>query len=457
MEQIGSVLAKQREFFQTGKTREVPFRLEMLARLRSAMEKYEEPLADALQADLGKSRFEGFMCEYGLTLTELTYMQKHMRRLAKGHVVSTPITNFAARSFRSPTPYGNVLIMSPWNYPILLTIEPLIDALAAGNTAVVKPSAYSPETSAVLCRMLRETFGEEYVAVVTGGREENQSLLHQRFDKIFFTGGKNVGREVLRCAAEHLTPVTLELGGKSPVIVDDTAKIDLAARRIVWGKYLNLGQTCVAPDYVLCVKGVRDRLLEALKREITRQYGPDPLGSASYGKMINEKHFDRVMGLIDQDKVAFGGKADRARLRIAPTVLRDVTWDDAVMGEEIFGPVLPILTVDSVDEAIAMVNDHPHPLALYVFSQDRQAQKRVLKLCRFGGGCINDTIVHLATNSMPFGGMGESGMGAYHGKYGFECFSHYRSIVDKKTWIDVPMRYQPVKGLYEKMLHLFLR
>lgn len=397
------------------------------------------------------------MCETGMTLSELSWMRRHLAGLMRGHTVMTPLAQFAAHSFRSPSPYGNVLIMSPWNYPLMLTLEPLIDALAAGNTAVVKPSAYAPATSAVIQKLIAECFDPEYVFVVTGGRAENQALLNQKFDKIFFTGGKAVGREVLRHAAEYLTPVTLELGGKSPCIVDATANIRLAAKRIVFGKYLNCGQTCVAPDYLYCEASIRDELVQAIREEITAQFGADPLQNENYGKIINQKHFERILGLIDPAKVVAGGNADAQALRIAPTVMTDVTFDDAVMGEEIFGPILPVLTWNSLDEAIAQVESRPHPLALYFFTSSSANRKQVLSHCRFGGGCINDTIIHLATSAMPFGGVGESGMGGYHGKAGFEEFSHTRSIVDKKTWIDLPMRYQPYTGLKDRMIRMFLR
>ena len=347
--------------------------------------------------------------------------------------------------------------MSPWNYPVLLTLDPLIDAIAAGNTAVVKPSAYAPCTFNVMKTMIEECFPAHYVAVVDGGRAENQALLQQRFDMIFFTGGKTVGREVLRHAAEYLTPVTLELGGKSPCIVDSTAKIRLAAKRIVFGKYLNCGQTCVAPDYILCDKRIRDELITAILAEIEKQFGKEPLKNLNYGKIINEKHFERILGLINGEKLVYGGQSEPESLRIAPTVLNNITWDDAVMGEEIFGPLLPILTFDTLDEALDTVESHPHPLALYFFSEDKAAQKKVLDTCRFGGGCINDTIIHLATSNMPFGGVGESGMGSYHGRVGFETFSHYRSIVDKKTWMDLPIRYQKYTRLKEKMMRMFLK
>ena len=456
-QEIKDILQQQNHFFSSGKTIPAEFRLKQLESLKEAMIRHEADLAAALKEDLGKSRMESYMCEIGLTLSELTWMQKHLRSLMRSKRVSTPAAQFAAKSFRSPSPYGTVLIMSPWNYPVLLTLDPLIDAIAAGNTAVVKPSAYAPCTFDVMKTIIEECFPKHYVAVVDGGRAENQALLQQRFDMIFFTGGKTVGREVLRHAAEYLTPVTLELGGKSPCIVDSTAKIRLAAKRIVFGKYLNCGQTCVAPDYILCDKRIRDELITAILAEIEKQFGKEPLKNPNYGKIINEKHFERILGLINGEKLVYGGQSEPELLRIAPTVLNNITWDDAVMGEEIFGPLLPILTFDTLDEALDTVESHPHPLALYFFSEDKAAQKKVLDTCRFGGGCINDTIIHLATSDMPFGGVGESGMGSYHGRVGFETFSHYRSIVDKKTWMDLPIRYQKYTGLKEKMMRMFLK
>ena len=450
-------ISTQRDFFATGATLPLSFRLKQLEQLKLALKRHEQDLYTALKADLGKSRMESYMCEIGLTLSELTWMQKHLPKLMRCKTVPTPLAHFAAKSFQSPFPYGTVLIMSPWNYPVLLTLEPLIDALAAGNTVILKPSAYAPHTSQILSQLLKECYPPEYVTMITGGREENQALLNQRFDKIFFTGGKTVGKEVLRHAAEYLTPVSLELGGKSPCIVDSSAKIPLAARRIVFGKYLNCGQTCVAPDYILCDKAIRDQLIDAIKSEIRRQFGKHPLENPSYGKIINRKHFQRLQGLIDSSKVIIGGQSDAKILRIAPTVMKNVTWDDAIMGEEIFGPILPILTYESLDEAIQTVESHPHPLALYFFSEDKAAQKKVLDRCHFGGGCINDTIIHLATSAMPFGGVGESGMGGYHGQAGFDEFTHYRSIVDKKTWMDLPVRYQRYNKFKRKMLRMFLK
>lgn len=455
---IDEILESQRRYFRSGATLSVSFRIEMLKKLRNAVEKYENEIGEALRKDLGKSDFEGFMCETGLVKSEISYMIRHTRRFASKHRVYTPLAQFASSSYKKPCPYGNVLIMSPWNYPFLLTIDPLADAIAAGNTAIVKPSAYSPATSAVIAKMLSECFSPEYVAVVTGGRKENAVLLDKKFDFVFFTGSQNVGKEVLRHTAETLTPAVLELGGKSPCIVDSTAKLKLAAKRIVFGKYLNCGQTCVAPDYILCHRSVREKLIEEVCTQIKKQYGEDPLTNPDYGKIINEKHFDRICGLLDKDKIVLGGRYSRETLQLEPTVMDRVTWEDAVMQEEIFGPIMPVLIFDSFDEIYSMLAGKPKPLALYLFSEDKQRIKEVTERCSYGGGCINDTIIHLATSEMGFGGVGESGMGSYHGKDGFDTFSHVKSIIDKKTWMDLPMRYRPYKkGLYGKLLHLFLR
>jgi aldehyde dehydrogenase (NAD+) len=455
--EIQQILARQREFFATGATLDVTYRIEALTRLRDAIRRREDEINEALAADLGKSRFESYMCEVGLACSELTHMIKHARAYAKERRVRTPLAQFAAKSYVKPVPYGVTLIMSPWNYPFMLTIDPLADALAAGNTAVLKPSAYSPRTSAVLQSLIEECFDPAYVAVVTGGRAENSCLLEEKFDHIFFTGSQSVGREVMRHAAAHLTPVTLELGGKSPCIVDRTANLKLAAKRIVFGKFLNCGQTCVAPDYVYCDETVHNQLLSEISRQIKLQFGEHPLDNGDYGKIINQKHFDRICALIDPSKVAFGGATQPESCRIEPTVLDRVTWDDPVMQEEIFGPVLPILTYRNIDEATEQINHRAHPLALYLFTEDKAQIRRVTAACQFGGGCINDTIIHLATSNMAFGGVGESGMGGYHGKVGFDTFSHHKSIVNKRTWMDLPMRYQPYRNVYDKMIRIFLK
>ena len=457
MQNIDNILESQRKFFQSGATLPVSFRIEMLKKLCNAVKKYEDKIADALKADLGKSTSESYMCEIGMVLSEITYMLRHIKKFAAKQYVPTPLAQFAAVSYKQPTPYGNTLIMSPWNYPFLLTLDPLVNAIAAGNTAIVKPSAYSPATGEVVKKLLEECFSEEYVAVVTGGRKENAALLDKKFDFIFFTGSTTVGKEVLRRAAEHVTPVVLELGGKSPCIVDNSAKIKLAARRIVFGKYLNCGQTCVAPDYVLCDASVKDELVKEICAEIKRQFGANSLNNPDYGKIINEKHFERVCGLIEAEKVVCGGEAKRESLQIAPTVLDNVTWSDAVMQEEIFGPVLPILTFTEFNEIFDMLKDKAKPLALYLFSEDKAHVKAVTERIPFGGGCINDTIIHLATSEMGFGGVGESGMGSYHGREGFDAFSHRKSIVNKKTWMDLPMRYQPYTKFFDKMIRRFLK
>lgn len=457
-EQISNLLEKQRKYYKSGATIPVQFRIRQLKKLYATVKQYENQINDALKADLGKSHYEGFMCETGLVLSEISYMIRHIKKFARKKWVHTPLAQFPSTSFRQPVPYGNTLIMSPWNYPFLLAMDPLVNAIAAGNTAIIKPSAYSSETSKVIENVIAACFEPEYVAVVTGGRAENAALLEQKFDFVFFTGSQAVGKEVLRHTSEHLTPVVLELGGKSPCIVDETANIKLAAKRIVFGKYLNCGQTCVAPDYILCHRSIKDAFVAEVVREIKRQYSEDPLENPDYGKIINEKHFDRLCSLIDEEKVVLGGQVNAATHQIAPTVMDNVTWTDAVMGQEIFGPVMPILVYDDFDALINDMKDKQKPLALYIFSSNKGHIRRITGELSYGGGCLNDVIIHLATSEMGFGGVGESGMGAYHGKTGFDAFSHYKSIVDKKTWLDLPMRYQPYKSkLYEKLLHIFLK
>lgn len=455
--EIKEIVQKQRSYFYTGATLPVEKRLDALKKLKTCIQKYEPLINEALKRDLGKSNFESYMCEVGLVLSELSYMIRHTPSYAKEKTVLTPLAQFASRSYKKPSPCGVVLVMSPWNYPFLLTIDPLIDAIAAGNTVVLKPSAYSPHTSRVIETIITECFDPRYVAVVNGGRAENNTLLNEHFDYIFFTGSQHVGREVMAKASVHLTPVTLELGGKSPCIVEKSANLKLAARRIVFGKYLNCGQTCVAPDYIYCDREIKDELIRQIQKQIRKQFGSTPLNNKNYGKIINEKHFTRICNLIDPSKVVYGGDSNPEALQIAPTVMNNVTFEDAVMQEEIFGPVLPVLAYDSLDEAIEKVNSMAHPLALYIFTSDKEAAEKVTSHCGFGGGCVNDTIIHLATSEMGFGGFGESGMGSYHGKDGFHTFSHYKSIVDKKTWLDLPMRYQPYRKIYEKLLRKFLK
>ncbi len=454
---IQALVSAQRAYFNTGATLPLSARRAALQRLREAITAHERDITAALRSDLNKSPTESYMCEIGMTLSELRFVERHLDGWARDRRHLTPLAQFPARSFTVREPYGVVLIMSPWNYPFLLTVEPLIGAIAAGNCCVVKPSAYSPATSAVLRGILAECFPPEFVAVVEGGRAENQALLDQKFDYIFFTGGVEVGKEVMTRAARHLTPVTLELGGKSPCIVDSTARLDLAAKRLVFGKLLNCGQTCVAPDYLLIDRRVKTPFLAYVQRWITVMYGENPLDNDGYVRMVNRKHFDRVMGLIDPAKVVFGGRGDPETLKIQPTVLDNVSPEDPVMQEEIFGPVLPVLTFDQIGEALDFVNARPRPLALYLFSQEKSTQERFLRRTSFGGGCINDTVIHLATSRMGFGGVGASGMGSYHGRDSFETFSHRKSVVKKSTLLDLPVRYAPYSPGKDRLLRLFLR
>jgi len=454
---IQKLLARQRAWFSTGVTLDVDTRLEYLRQLYDAIKTREGDICAALKADLGKSESEAFLCEIGMTLSELSYITKHLRRWARPKAHKTGLAHFPAKSFTLQEPYGIVLVMSPWNYPFLLTLDPLIGAIAAGNCCVVKPSAYAPATSAVITDLLHDVFPEEYVAVVQGGRRENALLLEQKFDYIFFTGGSSVGKLVMEKASANLTPVSLELGGKSPCIVDSSADLKLAARRIAFGKWLNCGQTCVAPDYVLVDRKVKDAFLTHLKGAIPAMYGADPLANPDYGKIINEKHFRRLLGLMEDQRVVFGGDSDGASLRIEPTVLDDVSPDSPVMQEEIFGPVLPILTYDTLEEAETFVRSRPKPLALYLFTRTKSVEQRFLRHVSFGGGCVNDTIIHLATSEMPFGGVGESGMGSYHGVKSFQTFSHEMSIVKKYGWLDLPLRYQPYKSAHLAIARFFLR
>ena len=452
-----NILNKQREYFKSGATLPIENRLKALKNLKKVIKNKEQEILEAIKKDLGKSAMEAYMCEVGLSISEITYFEKNLKKFAKDKHVITPLTNFHSNSIIKYCPYGNVLIISPWNYPFLLTIEPLVDAIAAGNTVILKPSAYSPNTSNIVAEIIKEAFEPEYVTTVTGGREQNKALLSMNFDYIFFTGSKEVGKEVLRKAAENLTPVSLELGGKSPCIVDETANINLAAKRIVFAKFLNCGQTCVAPDYIYCHENIKDKLIDAIKKEVISQYGKTPLNNDNYGKIINEKHFNRLLNLIEQEKVVIGGNSNTDTLKIEPTVMNNITWADKVMQEEIFGPILPILTYNNLNEIIDIIESKSHPLALYIFSSNKENIKKVTQTCRYGGGCVNDAVVHLATPEMPFGGVGGSGMGSYHGRFGFETFSHKKSILDKKTWFDLPMRYQPYNKFFEKLLRLFLK
>ena len=455
--QIDKILEKQKSFYKSGATLPVSARLEKLRLLEKTIRKNQKEICAALKEDLNKSDYESYMYEIGPVLSELAYMKRSVRMLSSKHYTMPAILQFLSASYKKPTPYGNVLIMSPWNYPFLLSIDPLVDAIAAGNTAVVKPSAYSPATSKIVEKLIKEVFPEEYVSVVTGGRKENAALLEQKFDMIFFTGSQAVGKEVMRHAAENLTPVVLELGGKSPCVVDSTASVRISAKRIVMGKYMNSGQTCVAPDYILVDEKIKDKFIAEVKRQIVKQFGEDPFKNPDYCKMINEKHFDRVLGLINSEKVVHGGTGNRETLQIAPTVMDNVTWDDAVMQEEIFGPVMPVLTYKTIEDAVDIIRSRPEPLAMYVFSHNSKNINYLTSRCQFGGGCINETVLHLGTSSMGFGGVGASGMGSYHGKEGFAAFSHSKSIINKATFLDVIVPFQPYKKIFKPLLNIVYR
>lgn len=452
MKEYTSVLAKQRAFFASGRPKCLTFRINSLKRLEAWIKEHDAEVMKALKQDLNKAPFEAYATEIGVVLDELRYAIKHVGQWSRDRHVGSSIKNFPAACYIKPEPYGVVLIMSPWNYPFMLSVAPLIGALAAGNCAVVKPSAYSPYTSALIDRMLRDVFDESHVAVVLGGRRENEHLLAEKFDYICFTGSGTVGKTVMEAAAKHLTPITLELGGKSPCIVDETANLKLAARRIVWGKFINAGQTCVAPDYVMVHNSVKDALLREMIRYIKKFFGERPCENEDYAKIINEKHFNRLLGLLDREHIVLGGESNAKTLQIAPTLLDGVTWDSPVMQEEIFGPLLPVLTFDSLALAAERIQARPKPLALYLFTTDSRHEKNILRNLSFGGGCVNDTVVHLSIPRMPFGGVGESGMGGYHGKFGFETFSHHKSILKKSLLLDIPLRYPPYKQLYLNLL-----
>lgn len=451
---IAKMVEKQREFFVSGKTLSVDFRLEMLNKLKTVVMENEDRIADALKKDLNKSVCESYMMETSMVLIDIDYAIKHIRKWTHAKTVPTTISQFPGKSFIVPEPYGVALIIAPWNFPVQLCLEPLTGAIAAGDCAIVKPSSYTKNASAIIKELVSSIFPEEYVAVVEGGREENNALLEQKFDYIFFTGSIEMGKHVMECASKHLTPVSLELGGKSPVIMDKTADIALSAKRIAFGKYINAGQTCVAPDYLLIHEDIRDRFIEEFKKAVASFY---PNGDFStMPTIVNDKHYKRIMQLIEGEDIVIGGKGDSARKFIEPTLLNNVTWNAPVMQEEIFGPVLPIITYKNIDDAIMRVISRPKPLALYLFSTDKAVEKKVLSSISFGGGCINDTIVHLVTPHMGFGGVGDSGMGSYHGKQSFDAFTHYKSIL-KKHALDLPLRYQPYTEKHYRLIRMLMK
>lgn len=449
----GEILEKQRRYFESGKTISYQERKVELQLLKAAIELHEQEILEALHQDLGKSSTEGYMSEVGLTLSAIDWQIRHLKQnaLAKNHL--TPIHQFVSSSQTVPVPYGNVLIMAPWNYPFLLAIEPLAQAIAAGNTAIVKTGHAAKATNAVIEKMIQMIYPPEFVCVAPGGREVISELLELKFDYIFFTGGKNLGSLVYQAASKNMTPVTLELGGKSPVVVDESANLALAAKRIVFGKFLNAGQTCVAPDYVIVHESVAKPFMAALKHEIQKQY-PNP---AQIGKIINESRFKHLVSLVDETKVVIGGRASVDTLQIEPTVLEGVDWDDPIMQEEIFGPILPVLTYRDFKPLMRKLASLPTPLAFYLFTRNDLRKSYMKYVQPFGGGCINDTVLHISSERLPFGGMGASGIGQYHGRYGFETFSHTKGILNKALWIDTPFRYANRKRWMARAIHKIMK
>ena len=450
-EAIAALVQNTSAFFAANKTKPYEFRSEQLHKLERAVRKYEQRICDALYKDLHKVSMETYFTEIGMVQEEIRFLLKHLKRLMKPRRVRTPISHFLASSTVYYEPYGTVLIMSPWNYPVNLTLTPLAGAIAAGNCAVLKPSNYSPKTSKVIADLIAETFDPHFVTVVTGGREENTGLLEQPFDYIFFTGGTAVGKLVMEAAARHLTPVTLELGGKSPCIIDETADIKAAARRILFGKILNGGQTCVAPDYVLIHQQVKESFIEHCKTVLKEFLPTEAYTSCNMTRIVNDKHFERLSRLMEGETVALGGESDTRGRFIPLTVLDNISFESPVMQEEIFGPILPLITFTDLQWAIDQIRARPKPLALYLFTRKSDVERKIISELSFGGGCINDTIVHLATPFMPFGGVGASGMGSYHGKQSFFTFSHEKSVMKKSLRMDVPIRYHPYS---EKKLNL---
>ncbi|MDF5735454.1 MULTISPECIES: aldehyde dehydrogenase [unclassified Nostoc] len=451
---IGLIIQNQREFFQTGKTKDVNFRIEQLKTLKQAIIEHEQSIVEALQGDLHKPELETYLTEIGV-IKDIDYAIKHLKIWSKPKkaAVSFDFFSYSARIY--PEPLGVVLIIGPWNYPFQLIISPLIGAIAAGNCAIIKPSEIASHTSGIIAKIVAKHFDPAYIAVVEGGVEASEKLLAEKFDHIFFTGGTAVGKIIMAAAAKYLTPVTLELGGKSPCIVDNDINLEHTVRRITWGKFINAGQTCIAPDYLLVDKKIKKDLIDGLEKCLKEFYGDNPANSPDYARIISQKHFDRLVNFLKDGKVLIGGKTQPSERYIAPTVIDNVSLEDSVMQEEIFGPILPIIEYTDIAEAIALINSKPKPLALYLFSQNKNLQKRVLQETSSGGVCINDTVMQVGVSSLPFGGVGDSGIGNYHGKASFDTFSHDKSVLKNSFWLDLKWRYAPYEGklpLIKKLL-----
>lgn len=451
MENYGDLIQKQRNFFTSGKTKDVSFRLEALSKLRTVIKQHEQELMDALKADLNKSEFDAYLTEIGILLEEIRFTMKHLKKWAKPRKVKSSLAQIGSKSYIYPEAYGVALIIAPWNYPFQLAIAPLIGAIAAGNCAILKPSELTPQTSALLSKLISSHFPEEYISVVEGDAETSTALLSEKLDYIFFTGSVPVGKIIMEAASKNLTPVTLELGGKSPCIVHDDANLKLAAKRIAWGKYINAGQTCVAPDYLYVHSRVKEEFLKELMQAIQELYGENPIASGQFTRIVSEKHFSRLAKFLTNGTTIHGGRHDLSALSIEPTVLGNITWNDEVMQDEIFGPILPVLEYADLSKMIGEVTARPKPLALYIFTESEGVQSQILSSISFGGGCINDTVYHLSSPYLPFGGVGESGIGAYHGKGSFDVFSHEKSILKQTTRFDLPFRYPTTRDALKKV------
>ncbi|MBO1627865.1 aldehyde dehydrogenase [Bacillus arachidis] len=457
VDNIPQLIQEHKQFFHNDYTRSLQFRLEQLEKLKKSIRKYENEVLSALYQDLHKSEFEAYAAEIGFAFNSINFIMKYLKRWMKPQKVKTPMHFLPSKSYIIKEPYGTVLIIGPFNYPFQSLIEPLIGAIAGGNCVVLKPSENAPNVAAVINKIISETFDKQYIRVIEGDRETTSLLIHAPFDYIFFTGSVQVGKIVMEAAAKNLVPVTLELGGKAPAIVDETANLDIAAKRIIWGKFINAGQSCIAPDYVIVHKSVKGKLISKMKEIITSFYGSDVLKSNDYGRIINERQFDRLISILEQDRnyIVFGGNSSRSHLYIEPTILEVNSWDAAAMKEEIFGPILPIMDYNDLNEVIHMVNNQPKPLALYVFTENKNVEKQVLGRITFGGGCVNDTMSHMANLHLPFGGVGNAGFGAYHGKHSFDAFTHRKSILKKSSRIELGLVFPPYRNKIEILRKIF--
>ncbi len=442
---IKSIIDRQRAFFESNATRPIDFRIAQLKKLRKAIQEHEEDIYTALNNDFRKSKFETFATEIGIVYEEISIMLKHIKKWTTPDLVKDTITNFPSRNYIYSDPYGVALIIGAWNYPFQLTLAPIVGAIAGGNTCIIKPPRAAIHTYHVIEKIISENFEAEYITVLDE-QSDNKEMLEYRYDYIFFTGGVEIGKTIARAAAEYLTPTTLELGGKSPCIVDKSVAIEIAAKRIAWGKFLNGGQTCVAPDYLLLHEEIKDKFYVAFKKALQSFYGNEPQDSADYPRIINDRHFNRLAAMIKDGTIIVGGQTDSDTRYIAPTMIEIDSLEHPLMNDEIFGPILPVLIIPSIDEGIQIIKQFEKPLALYIFSDDYAVQQRCLNTLQFGGGCINDTISHFVNPDLPFGGVGNSGNGAYHGKYSFDTFTHKKAICHKVTWPDIPMRYPPYHG-----------